>query len=41
MATYSGGDAVDLSAHPNAKLLVDRCKDFFKEVQNLYVSQID
>jgi hypothetical protein len=32
---YSGGEAVDLTAHPNAKALVDRCEEFFAEVQNL------
>ncbi|KAF2098404.1 hypothetical protein NA57DRAFT_77196 [Rhizodiscina lignyota] len=34
-SSYSGGDAVDLSKHPNAKALVDRAKEFFAEVQNL------
>lgn len=33
--TYSSGDAVDLDAHPNARKLVNRCKDLFSEVHNM------
>ncbi|KAH7317718.1 p-hydroxylaminobenzoate lyase [Rhexocercosporidium sp. MPI-PUGE-AT-0058] len=31
----SGNVEVDIEAHPTAKKLVDRCKDFFAEVDNL------
>jgi hypothetical protein len=27
---------VDLEKHPTAKALVERCKEFFAEVENLY-----
>jgi hypothetical protein len=33
--TYAGGEAVDLDKYPTAKLLVDRCKEFFDEIENL------
>ena len=29
---------VDLSAYPTAQKLVSRCRDFFSEVEDLYVS---
>jgi Domain of unknown function (DUF4863) len=37
MASYSSGDGVDLSQYPTAKKLVDKCVEFFDEVQNLFV----
>lgn len=37
--SYGGTtEEVDLEQYPNAKALVDRCKDFFAEVEDLYVS---
>ena len=32
-------EEVDLDQHPNAKALVDRCREFFSEVEDLYVHQ--
>ena len=29
---------VDLTAHPTAQKLVSRCRDFFSEVEDLYVA---
>jgi hypothetical protein len=34
--SYEGDQiGVDLAKHPTAQRLVDRCKEFFAEVQNL------
>lgn len=35
MAYEGGSFEVDLAQHPTAKALVERCKEFFAEVQNL------
>lgn len=33
-------EEVDLNVHPTAKKLVDVCKEFFAEINNLYVGAI-
>jgi hypothetical protein len=35
MASYSGGETVDLEKFSTAAALVSRCKDFFAEIENL------
>jgi hypothetical protein len=35
MSSYDGNTGVDLEKYPTAKALVERCKDFFAEIQNL------
>jgi hypothetical protein len=32
---YTGNIEVDIEAHPTAKKLVTRCRDFFSEIDNL------
>jgi hypothetical protein len=35
MPSYDGNTGVDLEKYPTAKALVERCIDFFTEVQDL------
>jgi hypothetical protein len=35
MSSYDGNEGVDLDKYPTAKALVERCRDFFAEVQDL------
>jgi hypothetical protein len=35
--SYSAGAEVDATNNPTAQELLERCQDFFAEVENLYV----
>lgn len=35
--SYTAGAEVDTSQHPTAQKLLQRCQDFFAEVENLWV----
>jgi hypothetical protein len=37
MSSYDGNEGIDLSKYPKAATLVETCKQFFSEVQDLYV----
>lgn len=39
-STGDKAEVLDFEAYPNARKLVDRCREFFAEVQNLFVNEL-